>query len=183
MQINTQVGDQGRGTGRNHGRLISSTCLPLKSSFSPPLPFRRPPFLLWLSVVAQTIKNPPAMRETWVRSLDQEDPLEESMTTLVSLPGESHGQRSLAGYSPGSRRESDATERPTHIFPTYFTDGHTSQVNTAAQNFGGPARQAVRPPAPTPGARCPPSAQARAAERACAGRRSPPPPRARAQRP
>ena len=27
----------------------------------------------------------------------------------ISLPGESHGQRSLAGYSPWSRRESDVT--------------------------------------------------------------------------
>ena len=33
------------------------------------------------SVVAQTIKNPPATWETWVRSLDLEDPLEEGMAT------------------------------------------------------------------------------------------------------
>ena len=115
MQINTQVGDQAKGTGRSHGWLVSFTCLHLKSSFSPPLPFRRAPFLLWLSVVAQTIKNPPAMRETWVRSLDQEDPLEEGMTTLVSLPGESHGQRSLAAYSPGSRRVGRDRATNTHF--------------------------------------------------------------------
>jgi len=37
----------------------------------------------------------------WVRSLGREDPLEEGMQpTPVFLPGESHGQRSLAGYSP-----------------------------------------------------------------------------------
>ena len=37
----------------------------------------------------------------WVQSLDQEDPLEESMIpTRVFLPEESHGQRRLAGYSP-----------------------------------------------------------------------------------
>ena len=29
----------------------------------------------------------------------------------VSLPGQSHGQRSLAGYSPWGHRESDTTER------------------------------------------------------------------------
>ena len=35
-----------------------------------------------------------------VRSLGQEDPLEKGMSTLsVLLPGESQGQRSLAGYS------------------------------------------------------------------------------------
>ena len=31
------------------------------------------------SLVAQTVKNPLAMQETWVRSLDQEDPLEKEM--------------------------------------------------------------------------------------------------------
>ena len=41
------------------------------------------------------------MQETWVRSLGQEDPLEkEWQPTPVFLPGKSHGQRSLAGYSP-----------------------------------------------------------------------------------
>ena len=46
-------------------------------------------------------KNLLAMRETWVQSLGWEHPLEEGMaSTPVFLPGESHGQRSLAGYSP-----------------------------------------------------------------------------------
>ena len=39
----------------------------------------------WASMVAQTVKNPPAMRETWVQSLDWEDPLEEGMTTHSSI--------------------------------------------------------------------------------------------------
>ena len=33
------------------------------------------------SLVAQTVKNLPAMQETWVRSLGQEDPLEKEMAT------------------------------------------------------------------------------------------------------
>ena len=38
----------------------------------------------------------------WVPSLGREDPLEEGMTThSIILPGESHRQRSLAGYCPG----------------------------------------------------------------------------------
>ena len=46
------------------------------------------------------VKNPSAMQETLIRSLGQADPLEEGMTTTpVFLPGESHGQRSLVGYS------------------------------------------------------------------------------------
>ena len=36
-------------------------------------------------LAAQTIKNPPAMWETQVRSLSQEDPLEEDMGTLSSV--------------------------------------------------------------------------------------------------
>ena len=53
------------------------------------------------SLIAQLVKNLPAMQETWVQFLGQEDPLEKEMATHSSiLPGESHGQRSLAGYSP-----------------------------------------------------------------------------------
>ena len=55
----------------------------------------------WASLVAQSVKNPPSMQETWVRSLGQEDALEKEMQpTPVFLPGKSHGQRSLVGYSP-----------------------------------------------------------------------------------
>ena len=35
--------------------------------------------------MAQTLKNPPAMQETWVRSLGREDPLEEGMATWSSV--------------------------------------------------------------------------------------------------
>ena len=38
-------------------------------------------YLSWVSLVAQLVKNPPAMRETWVRSLDGEDPLEKGKAT------------------------------------------------------------------------------------------------------
>ena len=37
------------------------------------------------SLVAQTVKNPPEMRETQVRSLGWEDPLEKEMTTHSSI--------------------------------------------------------------------------------------------------
>jgi len=44
------------------------------------------------------VKNLPAMQETHVHSLGWEDPLEKEMATApVTLPGKSHGQRSLAG--------------------------------------------------------------------------------------
>ena len=41
----------------------------------------------WASLVAQTVKNLPAMWETWVRSLGWEDPLEEGMATQSSILG------------------------------------------------------------------------------------------------
>ena len=50
------------------------------------------------------------MQETWVPSLGQKDPLEKGMVTDSSIPGEFHGQRSLAGYSLWGRKESDMTE-------------------------------------------------------------------------
>ena len=40
----------------------------------------------WASLVAQLVKYPPAMRETWVQSLGREDPLEEGMATHASIP-------------------------------------------------------------------------------------------------
>ena len=57
------------------------------------------------------VKNLPEMQETRVRSLGQEDPLEEGMVTSpVFLPGEFNGLRSLEGCSPLGRKESDTTE-------------------------------------------------------------------------
>ena len=56
------------------------------------------------------IKNLPAMQETPVQSLAQEDPLEEEMATSVFLPGKFHGWRSLASYNPWGCKSSDTTE-------------------------------------------------------------------------
>ena len=67
----------------------------------------------------QTVRNLPEMQETWVQSPGWEDPLEEEMaTTPVFLLGKSHGWRSLAGYSPQGRKESDITEQP-HFLSFY----------------------------------------------------------------
>ena len=68
--------------------------------------------------MSQTVKNLPAVQETQVRSLAQEDPLEKRMATHSSiLPGEFHGQRSLVGHSPWGHRELDMTEQLTHSLP------------------------------------------------------------------
>ena len=41
--------------------------------------------VIWASLVAQKVKHLPAMQETWVRSLGQEDPLEKEMATYSSI--------------------------------------------------------------------------------------------------
>ena len=63
------------------------------------------------SLVAPLVKILPAMQETWVQSLDQEDPLEKGMAThSCILAWRIRGQRSLAGYSPWDCKELDTTE-------------------------------------------------------------------------
>ena len=54
------------------------------------------------SLVAQLVKDSPAMQETPVRFLDWEDPLEKGMATHSSILAWRipHGQRSLADYGP-----------------------------------------------------------------------------------
>ena len=64
--------------------------------------------------MAQMVKNLPAVQESWVQSLGQEVPLEMGMVTHSSiLPGEFHGQRSLASYSKRSHKELETTEQLT----------------------------------------------------------------------
>ena len=54
----------------------------------------------WSSLVAQMVKNLPAMWKVWVQFLCQEDSLEKEMEPIpVFLPGKSHRQRNLVGYS------------------------------------------------------------------------------------
>ena len=50
--------------------------------------------------MAQTVKNPRAVKEVQVQSLGWEDTLEKELPFPVFLPGEFHGQRSMADYSP-----------------------------------------------------------------------------------
>lgn len=51
----------------------------VRCSFNPGFNFH------WASLVAQLIKNPPAMRETWVKSLGWEDPLKKGKATHFSI--------------------------------------------------------------------------------------------------
>ena len=58
--------------------------------------------------------------------MGQEGPLRrEGQPTPVFLPGELHGLRSLAGYSPWGRKELDTTERLTHTHTHTHTLSHS----------------------------------------------------------
>ena len=64
-------------------------------------PFQKYLFI-WGFPDGSMVKNPPAKQETWFWSLGWEDSLEKEMATHSSILawGTSHGQRSLADYSP-----------------------------------------------------------------------------------
>ena len=53
--------------------------------YEPAINFLTFPSTFWASLVAQMVKNPAAMQETWVLSLGWADPLEEDMATDSSI--------------------------------------------------------------------------------------------------
>ena len=72
------------------------------------------------SLVVQRLKSLPAMWETWVRSLGQEDPLEKEMATHSSiLAWRIPWTQELGGLQSTGRKESDTTER-LHSLPFHF---------------------------------------------------------------
>ena len=67
----------------------------------------------WASLVAQTVKNPPAMQETWVLSLNWEGPLEEGMVNHSGIfawiiPRDREAWQATV---PGVKKISDMTEQ------------------------------------------------------------------------
>ena len=70
--------------------------------------------------MAQMVKNLPAMQETWVRSLDQEDPLEKGMAICSSiLAWRIPWTEEPAGYSPWNRKELTNTFTFNYILKSY----------------------------------------------------------------
>ena len=63
-------------------------------------------FIVWASLVGQMVKNLPAMRETWVRSLSWDDPLEKGTATHSSILA-----WRIPLYSPWGHKELDSTKR------------------------------------------------------------------------
>ena len=63
--------------------------------------------LQWAFLVSQMVKNLPAVQEMWFHPLVRKIPWgRERLPTPEFLPGEVHGQRSLAGYRPQHLKES-----------------------------------------------------------------------------
>ena len=72
-------------------------------------------FMFWASLVAQSVKNLPAVQETWFRSLGWEDPLEKEMTTHSSvLAWKISWTEEPCGLQSMSHKESGTTERLAH---------------------------------------------------------------------
>ena len=63
-----------------------------------------------MEILAQMVKNSPATQETWVQSLDREDPLEEGMEIHSNiLAWRIPWDEQTAGYSPWGHKESVVT--------------------------------------------------------------------------
>ena len=83
----------------------------------------------WASLVAQLVKNPPAMQETWVQSLVWEDPLEKGKATHSSILAWRipWPVQSMESQKNQSHKATDTTERLSlsfHHFNTIFCQLH-----------------------------------------------------------
>ena len=91
-----------------------------------------------VSMVAQTVKNLPALQETWIWSLGWENPLEKEMATHpVFLSGEFHGQKSLVGNSPRGSQKVEHNWTTFTFFGIYqisFYYFNQSSVSSVAQS-------------------------------------------------
>ena len=111
------------------------------------------------SPVAETVKNPPAMWDTWVQSLGWEKPLEESMATHASIPAwripqteETGGLPSVGSHTAGhdqAMKQSHSEEGP--------QADHTSWTLSPHAVFKGLCQKASGGSGPCTWAACPPS--------------------------
>ena len=85
MYVWTKEGFPGRSAGKESTCNAGDPGSILRSGRSPGESIGYPLQYSWASLVAQMVKNLPAMREIWVRLLGREDPLEEGMATHSSI--------------------------------------------------------------------------------------------------
>ena len=82
------------------------------------------------------VKNPPAMRETWLQSLDGEDPLEEGMATHSSiLAWRIPWTEDPGGYSPWGPKEWGVTEVTQHSTAHAMFTEKNSKVSATSKQF------------------------------------------------
>ena len=81
----------------------------------------------WASLVAQMVKNPPAMQETWVQSLGWEDPLEEDMATHCSI---------LAWRIPWTEEPCGLWSMGSQGVGHGLATKHTTYINESIYNYG-----------------------------------------------
>ena len=94
-----------------------SYCIILHKSMNFPLHFCG---LIWTSLIAQLVKNSPAMQETWVWSLGWEDPLEKGKAIHSSIL-----TSRITCTCPWGHKELDTTERLSlslHMISTFSHD-------------------------------------------------------------
>ena len=101
----------------------------------------------WISLVAQLVKNPPAVQETQLQSLAWEGPWRrERLPTPVFWPGEFHGL-----YSPWGLKESDRTERLSLSSKMKMPTGLPGDTcGWRCRALGGKAGMCVHPTQPRP---------------------------------
>ena len=99
--VTASVGFLGSSTGKDSTRSAGDTTSTSGSGRSPGEGIGYPLQYPWVSLVAQTVKNLPGVQKPWVQTLGWEISWRRAWECPpVFLPGESHGQRSLVGYSP-----------------------------------------------------------------------------------
>ena len=90
--------------------------------------------------MARLLKNLPAMQETWVRSLGQEDPQEKGMATCASILARRIPQRILEGHSPWGHTALDTSERRTlshflfHLVVSPYLESELNHVACRCNN-------------------------------------------------
>ena len=119
----------------------ASTCF-LRSVISEPTHFWEEQDELWASLVAQPVKNLPAIQETWVRSLVQEDPLEKWMVICSSILTQRIPQIEQPDGLQSLHRKSDMTEWPKHTHTHAWTT--RSQVLLLKNEFTDQGMEAKR---------------------------------------
>ena len=81
--------------------------------------------LTWASLVAQLVKNPPVILETWVWSLGWKDPWRrEGLPTPVFWPGEFHGLCSPWGQRIRHNEQLSLSLFTTYFLPTWLSWAH-----------------------------------------------------------